>query len=119
MDVKDLLNSDDRPIAYYKIFSDITGCVKSALLLSQAIYWTPRATLPDGWFWKSMEEWEGETGLSRYELQGARKRLVELGFLEETRKRRRPGANMHYRLNLSAIHAELTKRNSSEESSEE
>ena len=105
----DLLSSDDRPIAYYQAFAEITGCVKAALLLSQALYWSTRSSLKDGWFWKSMNEWKAETGLTRYELQGARKKLVEKGFIQETRKGKRPGADMHYKLNLDVIQSEIIK----------
>lgn len=105
-----ILKPSDKPIAYYKIFTDITDCVKAALLLSQALYWSGRSQLEDGWFWKSMIEWEEETGLTRFELQSARKKLVAKGFMEETRKGVRPGADMHYRLNINAIRAEIEKQ---------
>jgi len=114
-DITDPLSSDDKPIAYYKAFAEITGSVKAALLLSQALYWSTRSRLKNGWFWKSMSEWTDETGLTLNELQGARKKLVAKGFMEETRKGVRPGADMHYRLNLDAIRASiLNKRSSSE-----
>ncbi|RLW64710.1 MAG: hypothetical protein B6D73_10785 [gamma proteobacterium symbiont of Stewartia floridana] len=100
---EELLGEEYRPIAYYKVFADLAGCVKAALLLSQALYWSPRSALEGGWFWKSMKEWEEETGLTRYELQGARKKLVALGFMDETRKGRRPGTDMHYRVNVQVI----------------
>ena len=110
-----LFGPNERPIAYYKIFADITGCVNAALFLSQGLYWTGKSRLDDGWFWKSMNEWEAETGLSRYQLQNARKKLVAKGLLEETRKGVRPGADMHYKLNFDAIRLEIDKQRSSSE----
>lgn len=63
----------DRPIAFQRIFVELTGSINGALLLSQACYWSQRTKSEDGWFYKTQEEWEEETGMSRYELEGARK----------------------------------------------
>lgn len=63
----------DRPIAYHRIFVTLTRSIKAAVLLSQAIYWQKRARQADGWWYKTAEEWEEETGLTRHELDGARK----------------------------------------------
>jgi hypothetical protein len=63
----------DRPIAYHRVFVTLTGSVKAAIMLSQALYWQPRAKQKDGWWYKSAEEWEEETGLTRHEQQTARK----------------------------------------------
>ena len=62
-----------------------------------------------------MNEWECETGLSRFELQNARKKLVAKGILEETRKGVRPGADMHYRLNFNVIRSEIDKQKTTSE----
>lgn len=63
----------DRPIAYHRVFVTLTGSVKAAILLSQAMYWQQRAKQKDGWWYKSADEWEEETGLTRHEQQTARK----------------------------------------------
>jgi hypothetical protein len=76
----------DRPIAFHRCFVKITGSVSAALMLSQAVYWSNRTNDPDGWFYKTAEEWEEETGLSAYEQEGARRRLRATGFWEEVRK---------------------------------
>jgi hypothetical protein len=66
----------DRPIAYHRCFVSLTGSVTAAVLLSQAVYWSKRTGAgQDGWFWKTVDEWEEETGLSRYEQETARKIL--------------------------------------------
>ena len=67
------LNLLDRPIAYHRVFVTLTGSVKAAILLSQAVYWQKRAKQTDGWWYKTAEDWEDETGLSKRELQTARK----------------------------------------------
>jgi len=63
----------DRPIAFHRCFVTLTGSVKAAIMLSQAIYWQPRAKQEDGWWYKTAEEWQEETGLSQHEQRTARK----------------------------------------------
>jgi hypothetical protein len=80
--------SSQRPIAYSVNLARITGDVKAALFLSQLIYWTRVGTEiehHEGWVFKSREDWTHETGLSRYEQESARAKLVELGLAEESR----------------------------------
>ncbi len=73
-------------ITFHRVFVDITGSINAALMLSNAIYWTNR--LPperDGWFYKTKEEWEQETGLSREQQDKARRQLQECGLIETRR----------------------------------
>lgn len=70
MSILDIL---DRPIAYHRVFVTLTGSVKGAVLLSQAVYWQKRAKQADGWWYKTAEEWQEETGLTRHEQDKARK----------------------------------------------
>lgn len=77
----------DRPIAFHPILRDVGGSVTAAVFLSQALYWTKR--LPEdrqGWFYKSREEWEEETSLTRYEQETARKLLKQRGLLSEEQR---------------------------------
>jgi hypothetical protein len=62
----------DRPIAFHRVFVTLTGSVKAAILLSQAMYWQSRATQKDGWWYKTAEDWQEETGLTRREQERAR-----------------------------------------------
>lgn len=86
----------DRPIAFHRVFVTITGSINAALFLSQANYWACRTKDPDGWFFKTGDEWQEETGLSRDERDGARKKLKSLGILEE--KLTGVPARLHYRV---------------------
>lgn len=65
-----------RPVAFHRVFVTLTGSVTAAIMLSQAIYWQGVAEGQDkAWFYKTREQWEAETGLSRWEQEGARKAL--------------------------------------------
>jgi hypothetical protein len=71
------------PIAYHRCLVPIAGSVNGAIMLSQALYWTPRTRDPQGWFYKSQKDWEDETALSRSEQEIARKLLRTKGFWQE------------------------------------
>ena len=88
-----------RHIAFHRRLVDLTGNVKAALMLSQAIYWTRHGrdiAMNDGWFFKTGEQWTMETGLSAKEQATARELLRDLALLGE----RRIGlpARLHFRL---------------------
>jgi hypothetical protein len=88
-----------RPVAYHRVLAQIGGGATAGLMLSQAWYWTPRGE--DGWFYKSMEEWEEETGLTRTEQETARRKLTEKGLLEE--KRAGMPARLYFKVNVERI----------------
>jgi hypothetical protein len=95
-----------RPIAFMRIFTKITDGktkvgVTGALMLSQAVYWSTRTKDNDGWFWKTADEWEEETGLTRREQETARKRLTKLGILEE--KKMGVPCRMYFRIRESSL----------------
>jgi len=96
----------DRPIAFNPAFARLTGSINAALMLSQAFYWSQKTSDPDGWFWKTQNEWQVETCLQRYEQETARKRLVSLGILEE--KKQGIPARLFFRVNMANIVALLT-----------
>nr|WP_252724371.1 hypothetical protein [Vibrio hepatarius] len=70
--------------------------ITGALMLSQSIYWS-RRTNSSGWFYKTQDEWQDETGMSRRELDTARKKLRNLGILEE--KKQGVPCKVFYRIN--------------------
>lgn len=76
----------DRPIAFHRSLVRLGVGVTGALLLSQALYWSRRTRDADGWFYKTQAQWEAETGLTRYEQESARRRLVASGYLDEQRR---------------------------------
>lgn len=97
----------DRPIAYQRVFVTITGSVAAAVMLSQAMYWAKRTTGKDGWFWKTREEWEDETGLSRYEQEGCRNKLKALDFWEE--EKRGIPAKLWYKVDIDKLYKAILK----------
>lgn len=87
------------PIAFHRVFVEITGTVTAALFLSQALYWTRRTD--DGWFYKSQEEWDEETGMGRREQETARKALKTVRLIDERLDRLQH--RMWYKVNLDRL----------------
>lgn len=95
----------DRPIAFQRAFVSLGVGITGALMLSQALYWSKRSDDQEGWFYKTMEEWEAETGMTRSEQESARKKLMKAGVLEEVRKG--VPCRLFFRVVLEAIAANL------------
>lgn len=99
----------DRPVAYHSAFAKLGAGATGALMLSQAVYWSSRTNDSEGWFYKSQVEWEAETGLTRYEQESARKKLVKLGFMQE--KKQGLPCKLYYRVDLEKVQSSLDAEN--------
>lgn len=95
-----------RPIALHRIFMDVAGSATGGIFLSQLFYWSDKGKDPDGWLYKTQEEWTAEVGLTRSEQERARKGLRERGVLEESR--RGVPSRLFYRLNADALAAAIS-----------
>ncbi len=100
--MSNLMEVLDRPIAFQRVFVDVGGSILAALFLSQSVYWQKRCP-PNrgGWWWKSIDDWEKETGLNYNEQRKARKSLVNIGVLEEEKKG--VPCRTWYRVNLEKL----------------
>lgn len=83
--------------------------VTAALFLSQAVYWQRRCP---GWFYKTQEQWEAETGLSRSEQEHARMLLRSSKVLRE--ERRGIPAKLWYRVDEEILANRLSECNGAE-----
>jgi hypothetical protein len=107
------IQSDDladfflRPIAFHRCLVRVGGSVTAGLLLSQALYWqgVKDRKGAGGWFYKTGAEWLEETGLSREELETARRRLVDRHLLDYAV--RGVPAKGHYRVRFEQLLASL------------
>ena len=97
-------------------FVELTGDVSSACLLSQLLYWTGRTTNAEGWVYKSHAEWKHELGMGRCVVDRARKRLSELGVLQQTCRMVNGRRTMHFRIDLAALRTAILSRTGRQES---
>lgn len=83
MKITELLEGIGNPVQFYPDLVPITGSHNATVFLCQLCYWTGKERKPDGWIFKSQEEWQLETELSPKEQRVARKLLREGGLIEE------------------------------------
>lgn len=96
---------NDRPIAFNRHYVSLGCGINGSLMLSQMVYWSKRTKDQNGYFYKTQDEWLEETGLTRYEQEGARKRLKELGFISE-HKHGVP-CKVHFKVNHECLYSAL------------
>jgi hypothetical protein len=75
-----------RPIAFHRCLAEVCDSALSGLFLSQACYWSSNSERTDGWFYKTRDDWQRETKMSRSEQETARRTLRKLGILKEKRE---------------------------------
>ena len=93
-----------RTIAVYNCLIDVAGSIKAAVFLSQLIYWTRHGVdviEHDGWIYKTIQQMQDETGLTKRE-QGTCKDKLQQRNLIETR-RWGLGARLELRVNLNEL----------------
>ncbi|GIW59457.1 MAG: hypothetical protein KatS3mg087_0523 [Patescibacteria group bacterium] len=83
MKITDLFQGIGNPIAFYPDLVPLTGSHQSSILLCQLCYWSGKQNNPEGWIYKTQEEWEIETDLSPKEQRTARRMLCDRGLIEE------------------------------------
>ena len=86
MKPSELLRIIGKPIAYYPQLAKPLGGVNASLLFGQFFYWKDKGSSELG-VYRTADEIEVETGLSRDEQRTARRKLRERGVLIETEKR--------------------------------
>lgn len=104
MAATDYLLDLGHPVAYYPGLVKHLGSVNAVLFFSQIFYWQDKAASELG-VYKTVEEIEGETGMTYREQVTARKQLVERGVLVETNKRLEH--RVYYRIDLDRLNEML------------
>lgn len=95
---------NEKPIAYHRVYTTITGSITAGILLSQLIYWSKAMKYKE--FYKTDADFMEELGMSIKELRNAKKKLVELGFV--TSKLKGVPAKTHYTVNIKEIITVIT-----------
>jgi hypothetical protein len=78
--------SREKPVAYRPSFARIARSVGAGVWLSQLCYWDGKESNDDGWIFKTVPEFETETGMSEREQETARRRWSELGVVEISKR---------------------------------
>ena len=86
-----------------RVFVDMTGSTDTALLLSQIIYWSDKGKRKDGWFYKSYQEWQEETGISIKKLRRSVQFLEAKQVLKTKVKKANGNPTLHYKFDEDAF----------------
>jgi hypothetical protein len=100
----------DKPVAHHPDFALCFGGIRNAIMLEQLIYWSfnPKVMTPerDGWFYKSLEEFYIETGLTECEQQTARAQLAKAKIILYERRGIPP--TTYYKIDLVVVVKAMT-----------
>lgn len=96
----------DRTLTIRPAFLELVeGDHRTALLLSQAVYWQQRTD--DEWWYKTGDEWERETYIPPRDQRRCRETLREFDWWHE--ETRGMPAKVHYRVDLEALEAAVIR----------
>lgn len=95
----------------------LTGELKTALVLSQIIFWHDKTSNEEGWFYKTYEEWQEETGLSKNEVSGAVDRLKPHGIVETELRKVGQTPKLHYRFSETEFRGWISRSTSENQKS--
>ncbi len=84
-------------IAFYSDVARELKSINSAIFFQQICYWTERATLQDGWFYKSANDFQKETTLTEKMQRISRNDLLKIGWIEAEKRMYRGSMVWHYR----------------------
>lgn len=93
----------DHPVCYHPHLAKLVGSIKGAIVLNQLLYWSDKGSLPNGWIFKTIDELQQETGLTRAEQQVGIRKCKELGVLKV--KLRGIPAKRHFKLDIEYLMA--------------
>lgn len=100
MSLSESLKTAGKAVAYFPRLAKPLGSVNASILFGHFFYWSDKGSSELG-IYRTAEEIEAETGLTRDEQRTARAKLRERGVLIETEKRIEH--RIYYKLDLSAF----------------
>src|SRR5476651_652261 len=100
-------------VVYRPMLVAITGSINATIFFDQLIYWSEGLKKSNEWIYMTQEVILGRTGLTRYEQEGARKKLKFRGLLDE--KYSGVPRKLYFKLNVDAINKAWEKHQKSQE----
>jgi len=99
-----------RPIAFHPSLAKLFGGINEAIYWQQLHYWSDKGNREDGFIYKTKDNIEKETTLTRRQQDPVRKKLEELGVLEVKNIKVENAPTLHYRVNVAKVMALLEKQ---------
>ena len=75
----------------------------AALFLGQLIYWTGKGANPDGWIYKTYQEWEEELFIKKDKAMSIKKKLEKLNLITTMVKKIGNTPVLHYKVNQETL----------------
>jgi len=88
-----------KTIAFNPELVKIFGDVEKALFIQQLVFWNDKGKREDGFIYKTADELQEETGLTRYQQKRCRDFFKTTGTLEEKLKKANGVPTLHFRIN--------------------
>lgn len=84
--VEQILGKDVKKIVFYPCWAEKLGSINAAIFLQQTAYWQCKTKDLEGWFYKTIKQFEEELTMSRYEQTTAIRVLMNHELIEVTVK---------------------------------
>lgn len=82
----------------------LDGNIVTALLLSQLIYWSSRATREDGYIYKTYDDWREEIGITPKQARTAKNKLENLDLIETKVIKAHGSPTVHYKVKKDRLY---------------
>lgn len=105
--MKELLK---RPIAFHPVLARLFGGINEAILWQQIHYWSDKCLDLDGWVYKTKEDIEFETTLTRKQQDTARANLERGGFLKTELRKVNNAPTLHYQCQIGLVQKGLMEK---------
>lgn len=100
----------ENTIMFRPSFVDTFGSIYKALYIQQLLYWAPKGKREDGFFYKTKEQLEKETKLTRKQQDKCRKYFEEEGILETKLIKAKGIPTLHYKVDFRLVQKVLTEQ---------
>ena len=90
-----------KTIAYNTLLSEVLGSITASIFLNQLLYWYWQGNDPQ-WIYKTVLDFQKETGLTKDQQLTAQKLLVAFGIIEVKLKGVPP--KRHFKINTNRLH---------------
>lgn len=111
MNLTSFLKQTGSSVIYRPELVKITGSINATIFLDQLIYWSDGLKKVGEWIYMTQDVISKRVGLTRFEQEGARKKLKSRGFLNE--KYSGVPRKLYYKLNEDAINEAWEKHQKS------
>jgi len=105
-----LLLNLKRVIAFHPDLAYLFGSINTAIYFQQLYYWSDKGIREDGYVYKTKDEIEEETTLTRFQQDKCRQCLEKEGYLETKLFKVAGSPTLHYRLDIGLVQKVLMEK---------